>query len=47
MMRALAAAILLLATAWPASAQDGTLSVAISMKEAVAEIGRSSTAAPR
>jgi len=44
MYRVLTAAILLLAAASPASAQELTLSVAISMKEAVEEIGRGFTA---
>jgi molybdate transport system substrate-binding protein len=44
MHRALAVAVLLLASARPASAQELTLSVAISMKEAVEEIGRVFTA---
>jgi molybdate transport system substrate-binding protein len=40
MSRVLVAVALLLASGWPASAQELTLPVAISMKEAVEELGR-------
>ncbi len=43
MSRVLVAAALLLASGWPAAAQELTLSVAISMKEAVEELGRGFT----